>query len=183
MANLNVSVNCVYDDSRQLIDLYAGDVDDAWKMAVKACYKAHDTRSAPKSDVVLVNSYPQADQDIDWWGAQASLKEGGTVVGVHHFMMGRALLHYRSEQMGAPWTRESGYPKRKWPVEKAGNAIVYTDRPSRHQILSYDGRVEWLTDWSTILGRLIELHRADATASIYPCGKLQFDSRKHPLEI
>jgi len=183
MADVNVSVNCLYDGSRQLIGLYAGDVDEAWTEGVKACYKAHDTKAAPKSDVTIINSYPQADQDIDWWGARASLREGGTAIGVHHFMMGRALLHYRGEQMGAPWARTQGYPRRNWPVKQAENTIVYTDRPSKRQSLAYDERVEWLTDWTTILGRLIELHGDDATASVYPCGKIQFDSNESPLEI
>jgi nickel-dependent lactate racemase len=183
MANLNLSVNCIYDENRRLLDLYAGDVDEAWKKAVTAGFEAHDTKTAPESDVVVVNAYPQADQDIDWWGAQASLREGGTAVSIHQFRMGRAILHYRGEQMGAPWTRTMGYPNRRWPVEKAKNTLVYTDRPSKRQILSYDDRVEWLTDWNIILGRLIELHGEEATVSVYPCGKIQFDSNESPLEI
>ncbi len=183
MADLNVSINCVYDGSRQLIGLHAGDVDDAWKKAVKAAYAAHQTRTAPESDAVIVNAFPQADQDIDWSGAQGSLRDGGTAVGVHHFRAGRAILHYRAEQMGAPWARILGYPKRRWPVKQAGETLVYTDRPNRRQMLAYHDRVEWLTDWSLILGRLVELHGEDATAAIYPCGKLQFDAEKNPLSL
>jgi nickel-dependent lactate racemase len=183
MADLNVSVNCVYDGSRQLIGLHAGDVDDAWKKAVKATYAAHSTEKAPESDVVIANAFPQADQDIDWSGAEGSLREGGTAVGVHLFRAGRALLHYRAEQMGAPWNRILGYPSRRWPVKQAGETLVYTDRPNRRQMLAYDDRVEWLTDWSLILGRLVELHGDDATAAIYTCGKLQFDPEKNPLSL
>ena len=183
MADLNVSLNCVYDGSRQLIALHAGDVDDAWMQAVKATYAAHATRTAPESDVVLVNAFPLADQDIDWSGAQGSLREGGTAVDLHKFRAGRAILHYRAEQMGAPWIRILGYPTRRWPVQQAGDALVYTVRSNRRQILAYDDKVEWLTDWSLILGRLEELHGEDATASIYPCGKIQFDAEKNPLSI
>ena len=182
-AGLDVSVNCVYDGSRELIGLYAGDVDDAWKEAVKDCYGAHDSRAAPKSDVVVVNAYPQADQDIDWWGARESLREGGTAVAVHHFTMGNALLHYRGEQMGAPWRRIQSYPSRRWPVEQAGNAIVYTGRPSKRQMLAYDDKVAWLTEWEQVLGRLREAHGEEASVAVYPSGKLQFDSAKNPLTI
>jgi hypothetical protein len=150
---------------------------------VKAAYAAHSTERAPESDAVVANAFPQADQDIDWSGAQGSLREGGTAVGVHHFRAGRAILHYRAEQMGAPWARILGYPSRRWPVKQAGNTLVYTDRPNRRQMLAYDDRVEWLTDWSLILGRLTELHGDDATAAIYPCGKLQFDPEKNPLSV
>jgi len=183
MADLNVSVNCVYNHHRELIDLAAGHVDDAWKKAVRSCYKAHDSRSAPESDVVIVNAYPQADQDIDWWGAQASLREGGTAVAVHRFTAGSALLHYRAEQMGAPWQRICGYPSKRWPVKQAGRILVYTDRLSRRQMLAYDERVEWLTDWGEVLNRLTEIHGDEASVAVYPYGKTQFDAEKNPLEV
>jgi nickel-dependent lactate racemase len=38
MVDLNVSINCVYNQDRQLIGLFAGDVGDAWKEGVKMCY-------------------------------------------------------------------------------------------------------------------------------------------------
>jgi nickel-dependent lactate racemase len=183
IAGLNISVNCVYDDSRRLIGLHAGHVDDAWREAVKTCYKAHDSRTAPESDVVVVNAYPQADQDIDWWGAQESLREGGTAVAVHHFTMGSALLHYGSEQAGAPWRRMQGYPSRKWPVEQAGKIMVYTNRLSRRQVLGYNDRIEWSTDWGEVLERLLELHGEDALVAVYPCAKIQFDAERYPLDI
>jgi nickel-dependent lactate racemase len=183
MADLNVSVNCVYNHRRELIDLAAGHVDDAWKKAVKSCYRAHDSTSAPKSDVVIVNAFPQADQDIDWWGAQESLREGGTAVAVHRFTAGKALLHYRAEHMGAPWQRICGYPSKRWPVKQAGRIIVYTDRLSKRQMLAYDDRIEWLTDWDEVLKRLKETHGEEASVAVYPYGKIQFDAGKYPLDI
>jgi len=183
MADLNVSVNCVYNHRRELIDLAAGHVDDAWKKAVKSCHRAHDSTSAPKSDVVIVNAFPQADQDVDWWGAQESLREGGTAVAVHRFTPGKALLHYRAEQMGAPWQRICGYPSKRWPVKQADRIIVYTDRLSKRQMLAYDDRVEWLTDWDEVLKRLKETHGEEAQVAVYPYGKIQFDARKYPLDI
>ncbi len=183
MADLNVSVNCVYNHHRELIDLAAGHVDDAWRKAVRSCYEAHDSGSAPESDVVVVNAYPQADQDIDWWGAQESLREGGTAVAVHRFNAGSALLHYRAEQMGAPWKRICGYPSKRWPVKQAGRILVYTDRLSRRQMLAYDERIEWLTDWSDVLNRLQDIHGEEASVAVYPYGKTQFDAEKNPLEV
>jgi hypothetical protein len=183
LAALNVSVNCVYNGSRQLIGLAAGDVDDAWRETVKRCYDAHTSKAAGKADVVVVNAYPQADQDIDWWGAQESLSEGGTAVAVHHYTPGSALLHYRAEQLGAPWDRMQGYPRRRWPVEQAGHIIVYTNRLSRRQILGYSDRVEWTTSWEVALRRLQELHGSEASVAVYPCAKLQFDTDRYPLVL
>jgi len=183
MADLNVSVNCVYNDRRQLTSLFAGDVDNAWRKAVEACYEAHGCKPAKKADVVVVNSYPQADQGIDWWGAQDSLREGGTAVGIHHFSLGSALLHYMNEHRGAQWTRLRTYPNRRWPVEKAGHIMVYTNRLSRRDILGYSDKVCWTTNWNTVLQRLHEVHGESASVAVYHSGKIQFNKDKYPLVI
>jgi nickel-dependent lactate racemase len=183
LSDLNVSINCIYNHERKLIDLYAGNVDDAWKEGVKNCYEAHSCKSPEDNDIVIVNAYPQADQDIDWWGAQDSLREGGTAVAVHHFTAGSALLHYRSEMMGNPWQRMESYPNRRWPVKQANNIIVYTNRPSKRQKLRYDDRVEWMNNWESVVERLTELHGSDASVSLYPVGKIQFNKRKNKLDI
>ena len=183
IADLNISVNCVYNDSRQLIGLHSGDVDAAWREAVKECYNAHSCTPAKKADVVVVNAYPQADQGIDWSGAQDSLRDGGTVVAVHHFPPGSALIHYYNEHMFGSWSRIRGYPSRKWPVDKAGQIIVYTNRPSRRDILSYSDRVEWESDWRKVLEKLYAFHGGNASVAVYHSGKLQFNRDKYPLVI
>jgi nickel-dependent lactate racemase len=183
IADLNISINCVYNGNRQLIDLKAGDVDEAWREAVKTCYKAHSSKAAGGSDIVIVNAYPQADQDIDWWGAQMSIRKGGTAVAVHHYVPGSALLHYRAEQMGGPWNRMQSYPQKRWPVEIAENIMVYTNRLSMRQMLRYDPRVEWTTSWESVLMRLQELHGSEASATVYPYAKIQFDGTSYPLHI
>jgi nickel-dependent lactate racemase len=183
MAELNISINCVYNQERKLIDLFAGDVENAWVEAVKSCYKAHSCRPDKNRDIVIVNAYPQADQDIDWWGVKESLREGGTAVAIHHFTPGSALLHYRHEQMGGAWERMKGYPNPIWPVEQAENILVYTNRVSKRHKLKYSDQIEWLTDWKKVSERLTEIHGEDATVSLYPTGKLQFNPEKNPLEI
>ncbi|MGQ9680431.1 MAG: lactate racemase domain-containing protein [Candidatus Bathyarchaeia archaeon] len=183
-AGLNVSVNCVYDEERRLISLSAGDLDDAWLEAVGDCYEAHSCRPLDGgADIVVLNSYPQADQDVDWWGANESLRDGGTVVAVHHFPLGKALLHYHDERLGAPWRRMRGYPNRRWPVEKAGRIIYYTNRLSMRHILEYSERVEWETDWSRVLQMLDERHGSKASVVVYHTPKLQFNPSKYPLSI
>ena len=50
-------------------------------------------------------------------------------------------------------------------------------------MLAYDDRIEWLTDWDEVLKRLKETHGEEASAAVYPYGKIQFDARKNPLDI
>jgi hypothetical protein len=68
-------------------------------------------------------------------------------------------------------------------VKQADRILVYTDRLSRRQMLAYDERVEWLTDWDKVLKQLVEVHGEAATVAVYPYGKIQFDAKKTPLDI
>lgn len=184
MAQLDVSVNCNYNGKRELIGLHVGDVDTAWIEAVRLGYKMHATPIPhEKSDIVIVNAYPQADQGIDWWGAQESLREGGTAVALYHFPLGRAYLHYRQERMDGQWRRLQGYPEKWWPVTQAHNIIVYTDTLSRKHMLEYHDRVEWVTRWDRLIDKLTQVHGDEATVTMYPCGPLQFNPTRYPLRI
>ena len=130
-----------------------------------------------------MNAYPQADQGIDWSGAQESLREGGTAIAIHHFTLGRAHLHYRGERMRSQWRRLQGYPGKRWPVKQADNVMVFSDKLSRSHILDYDDHVEWATSWDVIIDKLQTLHWKDAKVAVYPCGKIQFNPHDNPLVI
>jgi len=68
-------------------------------------------------------------------------------------------------------------------VKQADRILVYTDRLSKRQMLAYDERVEWLTDWDDVLDLLKEIHGEEASVAVYPYGKIQFDANKNPLEV
>lgn len=184
MAQLDVSVNCNYNGKRELCGLHAGDVDAAWLQAVRLGYALHATPPpSEKADIVIVNAYPQADQGIDWSGAQDSLREEGTAVAIHHFPLGAAYLHYRQERMQGQWRRLQGYPERRWPVKQAQHVLVYTDRLSRGHMLNYHKSVEWPTQWDVIIDKLHTIHGDAARVIVYPCGKLQFNPHRYPLVL
>ena len=68
-------------------------------------------------------------------------------------------------------------------MKQAERILVYTDRLSKRQMLSYDERVEWFTDWEIVLKELKAIHGEEASVAVYPYGKIQFDAMKSPLEI
>jgi nickel-dependent lactate racemase len=184
IVQLDMSVNCNYNGKRELIGLHVGDHNEAWIKAVRLGYKMHSTPSlSKKADIVIVNAYPQADQGIDWGGAQESLREGGTAIGIHHFPLGRAYLHYRSERIEKQWRRLQGYPEKRWPVKQAKNIIVFTDKLSKGHMLEYHDRVEWLMNWEEISEKLKKLHGEEARVAVYPYGKIQFNPTRFPLII
>lgn len=68
-------------------------------------------------------------------------------------------------------------------MKQADRVLVYTDRLSKRQMLTYDDRVEWYTDWNKVLEELKTVHGEEASVAVYPYGKIQFDAAKSPLDI
>jgi len=182
MAELNLSINCNYNGKRELVGLHIGDVDDAWKEAVKQCYQLHATPPVKeKADIVIACSYPKSAQGTDFWCANASLKEGGTAVGIHHYPPGRSIVHYRSEYIGRNWQRIKGSTPKRWPVENAEHTIMFTDRLQKSYMLGFKENVEWTTSWRQTIKRLRDIHEDEARVAIYPCSALQFETKENPL--
>jgi len=182
MAELDVSINCNYNGKRELVGLHIGDVDDAWKEAVKLCYQLHETPPVKeKADVVIANSYPKSAQGTDFWCANASLKEGGTAVGIHNYLPGRAIVHYRAEYIGRNWQRIEGSTPKRWPVKNAEHIIMFADRLQKSYMLGYEDSVEWTTSWGQTIKSMREIHGDEARVAIYPCSALQFEKKENPL--
>lgn len=185
MANLEISINCVYNKKRELIGLFAGDLDEAWLEGVKFCYKMHSTKPMnKKADIVVSNSYPQAYHSISWAGISDSLREGGTAVSIHLHPLGKLIRHYgRDVLYGYLWQLERGFPNSSWPAGRASNAIVFDERPSMRAKLELSPRVEWIKDWPSVIERLQAIHGDDARVAFYPCGPLHFNPEKKPMVI
>jgi nickel-dependent lactate racemase len=190
MADVNLVVNCCYNDNRDLVGLVVGDLDDAWQEAVKQSYALHATKvSNQKADVVVMNSYLQAQQGIDWWPASKALREGGTAVGVHLYTPGWRLTHYSVESFGSGgypdgyWARMEGYPRRWWPVKQAGKIMVWDEKIAKRNVLRYNEKVEWMPEWQSIMKELEAAHGDHATAMVFPCSRVQFDPSEAPLVL
>jgi nickel-dependent lactate racemase len=179
MAGVDVTVNCTYNHHRGLIGLHVGDVDAAWHDAVKFCYQMHAaTQPSHKADVVVVNAYPIANQGIDWTGARASLKEGGSAIAISQHPWGFAAVHYHEERNWW-WARLQGYPHRPWPVPQAEHITVYTTQVTKKEKLQYSEKVEWMTRWPEIIKGL-NTHGTGTSALVYH-NKLQFNPAEAPL--
>jgi len=208
IAKLDFLVNCVVNDRRELCGLFTGDLDDSFVEAVKFAYKQHST-PAPRdrTDIVIVNSYPQGHHAIQGWDlANDSLRDGGTVVNLHYHPIGSEIQHYHEERR-RHLKRLAEYPEhpkrnvtvvehtyseglftayyqgRPWPVENAGRTMMVSPSYSRRNVLDLSPRVEWYLNWEKAREELEKKHGEDASVTYYPCAALQFNPEARPLII
>jgi len=185
MANLDVSCNVTFNDNRDVIGFHVGDLDDAWREAVKFCYKMHTVKPPnKKADIVVCNAYPT--DGYAFRGAQESLKEGGTVVAIGDWVQGRT-QHFMGETtplkgMVDYWQRLQGYPYKRWPVEQAERIITYSENIAKRHMLMHHSKVEWETDWSNVLEKLQDTYGDTARVVIYT-GAQGFNPETWPLRL
>lgn len=148
---------------------------------MKYAYQMHATPSiSEKADIIITNSYPQANKGVPWWCAIDSLREGGSAVGIHQFPLGNDGLHSFLEDRDW-WNRIQGYPHRPWPVPQAGQIIIFDPHPTKWDTLQVNENVRFISSWDHTLKRLVSFHGEDATVAVYPNAKLQFDPNMNPL--
>lgn len=182
MANLDVTVNCNYNQKRELVDLHVGDLDEAWVEAVKLGYKLHSSpQPNEKADIVVLNAYPQASHGIDWSGANDSLRKGGAVIAIHHSPHGYHEFFLTTRWSLNPIFREI-WPTKPWPVENADRILIYDPHPSVRHMRRYSRRVEWVKDWDEAIKRLSAQYGEDMKVNLYR-SKLQFNPKDAPLII
>ena len=197
-------MNCVVNGSRELIGVFTGDLDDSYYPAVEFAYEKHATHiSNEKSDIVIINSYPESNHGYFGWElASASVKEGGTVVNLAYHHMGTEILHYHEERR-RHLKRISSYPEcepeiclehtqgqftvnyegRPWPVKKAKRIIMVSPAYARRNVLRLNSKVEWYTQWDEVKNELQKQHGDNASVTVYPCTAVQFNAEEYPLLI
>jgi hypothetical protein len=208
MASLDFVVNCVVNDRRELGGLFTGDLDDSFHEAVKFAYEQHSTPPPKnKTEIVIVNSYPQAHHGIFGWDlARDALRDDGTVVNLHYHPIGKEILHYQDERRDH-LKRLAGYPEhprqnvtavehtyseglftasyegRPWCVENAGRMMMVSPSYSKRDVLELSPKVEWYVDWEKAREELKRKYGENASVTYYPCGALQFNPEAHPLML
>ncbi|MCL5019909.1 MAG: lactate racemase domain-containing protein, partial [Patescibacteria group bacterium] len=183
LAQLDFTVQVIYNGSRDVVAVYAGDVVEAHRAACHYAVRHYQTTVLKNADVVICNSYPQNQQAHNNWAiANNSLREGGTVVMVVQSPTGTYPLHYWDERrnfVGRPYW-DAPVKRPGFPVKQAGQAIYFSQYLQKRNMNEYDDKfVKFVFSWDEVTALLKQRHGESTKVAVYPYAPLQHE----PIEL
>jgi len=175
LAGLDFKVDAIVNERREAIGLFAGNFVAEHREGVKMAKEVYTTVPALNADVVITNGYPQEDESTKaMWAANASVKEGGTVVVVvqtpegqiHHYVVGRFGTNYGGKLYNPP---------AKSAVPKAKRIIIYSEYPNQKDThwFGTSETVTWLTSWDEVLEEVKRDQGSEPRVAVYPYAGIQ----------
>lgn len=176
LAQVDFSVQIVYNERREPVEIFAGDIVTSHHAACRMANGHFRTPAAEGADVVVINSYPQSRQALNGLGwARRSLRDGGSVVLIAQHPDAMSTLHYLAERWqykGRPYW-ETLEAARK-PVEQAAQIIVFSQYMHKRDLNRVSPQHARLArSWEQVLEHLQAVHRGDARVVLYPYANLQ----------
>lgn len=175
MAEVDMSINIVMNGNRDVAGVFAGDIVDAHRAAVRVAHGiSHTDLPEEPADVVIFNHYPQSVEANFGFGPLA-LKNGGTIVLVQDTPAGQRKIHYLG------WSHRGGNitrPERGLPVSNAGQVIVFNRFAAKWDELRYSTDVHFASKWSDVYDLMYRHHGAHAKVVVFPTAPLQHEGRE-----
>ncbi len=178
---LNLIINTVLNARREILGVFAGDPDQAYETGCSFAAEVYETKPAPRSDVVITNTYPQ-DLQIGkaFWGVHASLKPGGDAVIVARHPEGLSHLHHLTSRCGTDYGGENWNPDFKLSLGSAKHIYFWVDQiiaNDRQDLPAANGvGVSFHTRWEDIRNRLLDKYGSRASVAVYPYASIQYPS-------
>ena len=176
LAQVNFSVQIVYNERREPAEIFAGDIVTAHHAACRMANGHFRTPTAQNADIVVVNSYPQSRQALHSLGwARRSLRDGGSVVMIAQHPDAMSTLHYLGERWsynGQPYWELIEEPAK--PVTQAAQLIVFSQYMHKRDVDRISAKhVQLARSWDDVLELLKKHHRSEARVAVYPYANIQ----------
>jgi nickel-dependent lactate racemase len=176
LAQVQFSVQIVYNERREPAEIFAGDIVAAHHAACRMANGYLRTPTAPSADIVVANAYPQnrqASGSLGW--ARRSLREGGSAVLIAQHPDAMSTFHY----LGERW-RYDGHPywdlmeSDRNPVRQAGQLIVFSQYMQKRDVNRISAKhVHLAQSWDDVIQLLQRHHRTEARVAVYPYAGIQ----------
>jgi nickel-dependent lactate racemase len=176
LAQVQFSVQIVYNERREPVEIFAGDIVAAHHAACRLANGFLRTPTARGADIVVANAYPQnrqASSSLGW--ARRSLRDGGSAVLIAQHPDAMSTIHYLNERRGydghAYWEM---LDSDRNPVRQAGQLIVFSQYMQKRDVNRISAKHVLLAQsWDEVVQILERHHGTEARVAIYPYAAIQ----------
>ena len=184
MANVDYTVQILYNDRLRPTRIWAGDIVDAHHAGVRVAAKTYSTATFKDADIVVANGYPQNAQAFHGglW-INYSVRDGGTGVLIVQHPLGLDPVHYLNNRLaGRSGSTQFDLTARRTsgPARGGGrggartaNMIVYSQYLTRNMRNMYRTGTFFFDKWEDVVAKLRELHPGDPKVAVYPYAGMQ----------
>jgi nickel-dependent lactate racemase len=176
LTGVDFSVQIIYNERREPIEIIAGDVVTAHHRACHVANAVLRTPTAKNADIVVANAYPrnrQAHAVREW--ARASLRDGGSAVIIAQHPDAMSTMHYLNERRyhGGHWYWENREDDRN-TVPQAAQMIIFSQYMQKRDTDKFSSRnLHLVQSWEEVVNLLQKQHRSDARVALYPYANIQ----------
>ena len=176
LAGVNFSVQIIYNENREPVEIFAGDVVAAHHAACRMANGFLRTPTATDADIVVANAYPrnrQAHAVREW--ARSSLRDGGSAVIIAQHPDAMSTMHYENERRyhGGHWYQENWEDDRN-TVDQAAQIILFSQYMQKRDVDKFSAKnLRLVRTWDEVMTLLQKQHRTDARVALYPYANMQ----------
>jgi lactate racemase len=174
MAGINFSINCMLNEKAEVVEIFAGDIEKAYEVAVSAAKEFFAVKDTRDNDIAIANAYCKADEaNIATNTAFLSVKRtGGTAVTIANTHLGQ-IAHYLYGKWGLDMGGRLLGGGGNVPVWVNHN-VWYTEFPEARNLTAWAkkdyAKVSLISDWTEVVAKLITWHGLKAKVAVFPDG-------------
>ncbi len=176
LANVDYSVQIVYNGKRKVCGIFAGDIVQGHHAACRMANKHYRTPTLENADVVVANGYPQNTQATHGLGwIHRSVREGGTGVLIIQHPQGISSWHFLNQRAGGRDGRTyfEALAAPAPPPAKHAQLIVYSQYLQKQQMNKFPPGTLFAWNWDEVINQLQVRHKGDARVAVYPYSCIQ----------
>jgi lactate racemase len=180
LAEVDFSVQVVYNGKRQVVDVFPGDIVTAHHKACRMANQHYRTPTFKNADVVVASGYPQnmqAHHAYDWH--KRSLRQGGTAVLILQNPQAFSMWHGLSESNRWDHGTMSHWdkiPNKANLIPQAGHIIVFSQYFQQIDRNKFNTQTtQFATSWAGVKTILDKRHPGGASVAVYPYAPIQHE--------
>jgi lactate racemase len=171
MARLDFSVHCMLNHKAEVVDVFAGDVEESQKAGIEVAKKHFYVPPVEDNDISIANAFCKANEaNIASGVAFRSVKrEGGTAVMIANSHLGQ-IGHY----LFGNWGKTTGgrVLGKMAPPDWVKHCVFYSEFPEARNWDRFAdsslNRICFPSQWAEVIGRLMAWHGTKARVAVFP---------------